>query len=347
MARKVWVVARLVIFISILLILWNQFWIGNFHSKVSTDVLSSPPSTSKQFANANFILSSYKQTSKSSISVKEINIAIVVCGNRVDETLVSMKSALIFPFPSLTINFIIFADDEAAVTIGERVGKWPSQALNRMKLDVRPITFPAGKEEEWKKLFKPCASQRLFLPSLLLDVDSLLYVDTDTLFLTTPLKVWEHFDLMDDSQMAAVAPEHEDHATGWYNRFARHPYYGELGVNSGVMLMNLTRMRQFQWEKYVIPVYHEYKTKITWGDQDIINIVFHFHPEKLYVYPCNYNYRPDHCMYMSVCKPAEKNGVYVLHGNRGSFHSEKQPAFKAIYTVVEQVGCVLLLKLHF
>lgn len=66
------------------------------------------------------------------------------------------------------------------------------------------------------------------------------------------------------------------------------------GVNSGVMLMNLTRMRHFQWEKYVIPVYQEYKTKITWGDQDIINIVFHFHPEKLYVYPCNYNYRPDH-----------------------------------------------------
>ena len=60
------------------------------------------------------------------------------------------------------------------------------------------------------------------------------------------------------------------------------------------MLMNLTRMRHFQWEKYVIPIYQEYKTKITWGDQDIINIVFHFHPEKLYVYPCNYNYRPDH-----------------------------------------------------
>ena len=58
--------------------------------------------------------------------------------------------------------------------------------------------------------------------------------------------------------------------------------------------MNLTRMRQFGWEKYVVPVYQEYKSKITWGDQDIINIVFHFHPEKLYVYPCHYNYRPDH-----------------------------------------------------
>ena len=57
-----------------------------------------------------------------------------------------------------------------------------------------------------------------------------------------------------------------------------------LGVNSGVMLMNLTRMRQFGWEKYVVPIYHEYKNKIVWGDQDIINIV----------YPCHYNYRPDH-----------------------------------------------------
>ena len=40
---------------------------------------------------------------------------------------------------------------------------------------------------------------------------------------------------------------------------------------------------------------------------------------------------------MSVCKPAEENGVYVLHGNRGSFHTDKQPAFKAIYSSIKQV----------
>lgn len=106
------------------------------------------------------------------------------------------------------------------------------------------------------------------------------------------------------------------------------------------MLMNLTRMRQFGWEKYVVPVYQEYKSKIIWGDQDIINIVFHFHPEKLYVYPCHFNYRPDHCMYMSVCKAAEENGVYVLHGNRASFHNEKQPAFRVIHEAIDQVKVV-------
>lgn len=52
------------------------------------------------------------------------------------------------------------------------------------------------------------------------------------------------------------------------------------GVNSGVMLMNLTRMRKFKWVDYVVPIYKEYKLKITWGDQDIINIIFHYHPGK-------------------------------------------------------------------
>lgn len=53
-----------------------------------------------------------------------------------------------------------------------------------------------------------------------------------------------------------------------------------IGVNSGVMLMNLTKMRAFQWEKYLAPIMKEYKLNIVWGDQDIINIIFHFHSGK-------------------------------------------------------------------
>ncbi|XP_064082871.1 glucoside xylosyltransferase 2-like [Macrobrachium nipponense] len=172
--------------------------------------------------------------------------------------------------------------------------------------------------------------------SLLKEVDSLIYVDTDVLFLAPLEELWKHFSAMNSSQMAAMAPEHEDLATGWYNRFAKHPYYGRLGVNSGVMLMNLTRLRKFGWEDYVIPIYKHYKLSIIWGDQDIINIIFHYHPDKLYVYGCEYNLRPDHCMYMSVCKAAEKKGVYVLHGNRGTFHSDRQPAFRAVYRAWEE-----------
>nr|CAD7461909.1 unnamed protein product [Timema tahoe] len=157
--------------------------------------------------------------------------------------------------------------------------EWRTTMNYSFVFDVLPITFPLqGNPDEWRRLFKPCASQRLFLPAVLADIDSLLYVDTDTLFLGPLEDVWHHFELMNSSQIAALTPEHEDPNTGWYNRFARHPYYGKLGVNSGVMLMNLTRMRLFSWTDYVAPIYKEYKLTMTWGDQDIINIIFHFHP---------------------------------------------------------------------
>lgn len=50
--------------------------------------------------------------------------------------------------------------------------------------------------------------------------------------------------------------------------------------------------------------------------------------------PCEYNYRPDHCMYMSTCNTTSE-GIKLIHGNRGYFHSNKQPLFRVIYEVIE------------
>ena len=74
---------------------------------------------------------------------------------------------------------------------------------------------------------------------ILSQVDSVLYVDTDTLFLS-PLKfIWNHFSAMNSSQMAALAFEHEDPNTGWYNRFAHHPFYGPYGKVHDLILQNI------------------------------------------------------------------------------------------------------------
>lgn len=47
------------------------------------------------------------------------------------------------------------------------------------------------------------------------------------------------------------------------------------------MLMNLTRMREFNWISRLAPVLEKYRLYLTWGDQDIINIIFHDHPGKV------------------------------------------------------------------
>uniref|UniRef100_A0A2K5XA38 UDP-D-xylose:beta-D-glucoside alpha-1,3-D-xylosyltransferase n=2 Tax=Mandrillus leucophaeus TaxID=9568 RepID=A0A2K5XA38_MANLE len=272
-----------------------------------------------------------------------IHLAVVACGNRLEETLVMLKSAVLFSHRK--IQFHIFTEDSLKPEFDKQLRQWPDSYTKKFEHRIYSITFSVGNPQEWKKLFKPCAAQRLFLPVILKDVDSLLYVDTDVLFLRPVDDIWKLLRLFNSTQLAAMAPEHEIPKIGWYSRFARHPFYGSAGVNSGVMLMNLTRIRSTQfknsmiptglaWEDMLYPLYQKYKNAITWGDQDLLNIIFYFNPECLYVFPCQWNYRPDHCMYGSNCREAEREGVSVLHGNRGVYHDDKQPTFKALYEAI-------------
>ncbi|EMP28833.1 Glucoside xylosyltransferase 2 [Chelonia mydas] len=306
-------------------------------------------------------------------SLQWMHLAVVACGDRLEETLIMLKSAVLFSYRKL--KFHIFAEDSLKPEFEKKLREWPSSYTKKFEYSVYPIAFSVGNAQEWKKLFKPCAAQRLFLPVassllgyasmtavpylchytrrtadksqlvILKDVDSLLYVDTDVLFLRPIDDIWSFLKEFNSTQLAAMAPEHEIPKIGWYSRFARHPYYGTTGVNSGVMLMNLTRIRNtpfknsmiptgLMWEEMLYPLYQKYKNYITWGDQDLLNIIFYFNPESLYVFPCQWNYRPDHCMYGSNCKGAEEEGISVLHGNRGVYHDDKQPTFKALYEVI-------------
>uniref|UniRef100_A0A8D9AK01 Glucoside xylosyltransferase 1 n=1 Tax=Cacopsylla melanoneura TaxID=428564 RepID=A0A8D9AK01_9HEMI len=161
-------------------------------------------------------------------------------------------------------------------------------------------------------------------------------MDADSLFLGPVYDVWSHFHQMNSSQMAALSIESEDLNSAWYGRFARHPYYGKTGLNSGVMLMNLTRMREFGWGNYLGPILKEFKTKMVFGDQDIINIIFYYHPETLLVFPCRFNFRTDHCRYMPNCESAMSDGVIVMHGSRAAFLSYKVPPFTLIYQAFQE-----------
>jgi hypothetical protein len=43
-------------------------------------------------------------------------------------------------------------------------------------------------------------------------------------------------------------------------------------------------------------------------------------------------------MYGSNCREAEREGVSVLHGNRGVYHDSKQPTFRALYEAIRDVS---------
>lgn len=271
-----------------------------------------------------------------------IHIAVVACGNHGERALVTLKSAVMMSQSPL--HFHIFSDD--AQTHKEMTGViqlWRDAVNGRVTYSTHDVQYPAGENANaWKGLFKKCATVRLFLSDVL-HIDSVLYVDSDVLFVTPVESIWNLFKRFNSTQFASMTPEHEAKAVGWYNRFGKHPYFGKTGLNSGVMLMNLTRIRLARfmynetsqsWSKYVVALYHKYRNVITWGDQDLLNIVFHFYPERLFVHNCMWNYRPDHCMHhpLGKCAIAEtKATIHLLHGNRQAFLTSRWEPFQAVY----------------
>lgn len=268
------------------------------------------------------------------LNATETIICTVVCGiERTEESIVMIKSALIFTTPGVKLKFVLVTEQSLFELLEEKLESFQRNFPN-FSYSLIETKFP---NEEWRTLFKPCASQRLFLPSLLTE-SRVLYVDSDTLFLSPPNEIFQTFRLFNSTQIAALSTESENENTGWYSRFARHPFYGKLGLNSGVMLMDLARMRELKWEQKSKNIYETYNLRgvLVFGDQDIINIYFHFHAHELFLLPCEMNYRPDHCMYMSLC-PAI-NGIKLIHGNRGYFHkAESQPVFSQIYDAILKV----------
>ncbi|XP_043092500.1 glucoside xylosyltransferase 1 isoform X3 [Puntigrus tetrazona] len=216
-----------------------------------------------------------------------VELAAVACGERHEEAVNMLKSAAMLS--SRALRFHIFAEEQLHASIKTTLDSWPAFIQAKFSYVVHPISFPHENHEEWSQLFKPCASQRLFLPMILKEVDSLLYMDTDVLFLQPVELIWDMLTRFNSTQLVAMAPEHEEPRIAWYSRFSRHPYYGKTGINSGVMLMNLTRMRMTQfrndmtsvglhWDELLMPLLQKYKLNITWGDQDLINIIFHYNP---------------------------------------------------------------------
>jgi len=261
-------------------------------------------------------------------------IVVVVCGEeRVPEALTMIKSALIFAEANKPMRFVIVTEPELRVNFEDKLNSW--KTFRDFSYEMRHQQWPEADREQWQRLFKPCAAQRLFLPSILRDITHILYVDSDILFLSSPHVIFEQFHHFNSSQLAAMSPEAETETISWYKRFARHPFYGNGGLNSGLMFMHLEKMRKVHFEKQQIQIHEQFSKQIVWGDQDILNIYFHYHPDQLHVLNCTYNYRPDYCMYTPQC-PAP-NGIHVLHGNRGYFHkSEQQPIFSELYEAIEK-----------
>lgn len=280
------------------------------------------------------ILQNMKQNTDTN-NESDVTIVAAACGeSRIEEVMMMVKSALMFSKQPIRIVLIT----EAAMFERLRPQLEYFQKFHNFTFLLKEAKFPEGSEKNWKNLFAPCASERLFLSTLLSsEVNGLvLYVDSDTLFLSPPHDTFQLLYRFNMWQIAGFAPESESNDSH-YPKYARHPFYGKHGLNSGIALMNLTKMREVDWEKKVVAIFEQYQSSLLYPDQDIINIYFYYHPDEIHALQCEYNYRSDQCDQGMKSCPTAFDGIKIIHGNRRIFHNSDS-IFGIIYSVFQKVN---------
>lgn len=94
----------------------------------------------------------------------EVVIATVACGNRLEEALNMIKSALLFNIDLAPLKFIVMTEPNLFPQIENKLYTWKSDVHFPLTYEIHPTQFPEENGTEWRKLLLPCASQRLFFP---------------------------------------------------------------------------------------------------------------------------------------------------------------------------------------
>ncbi len=129
---------------------------------------------------------------------------------------------------------------------------------------------------------------RLFLPSMFPEYDKGIYVDSDTAFNADIAELY-NFDLEDkllgaikDISISKIAPfiEYIENAVG---------INGNHYVNSGVLLMNMKKLREINFENHFVYILSKYDFEIVAPDQDYINALC---KDQIKYLPLNWNAMP-------------------------------------------------------
>lgn len=116
------------------------------------------------------------------------------------------------------------------------------------------------------------------------------------------------------------------------------PYPPPRELNSGVLLMNLTRMRQFGWEDKLTHILFDFdkmQPKFSLNDQMGIRVLLYRNPDLLFRLPCQFNFMNWLCI-SNACQSAATDGIQLIHGAGG--HMFWPGVFRNIFVAYQNVN---------
>ncbi|EDQ88918.1 uncharacterized protein MONBRDRAFT_25622, partial [Monosiga brevicollis MX1] len=233
--------------------------------------------------------------------LEAIEVAVVAVGsNHARRLQVLIKSILFHHLPPQPLRFHVITDHETAASLRHLYRSWRLPAVQ-----VRFYSITAALQGvdlhglETHHYAGRYAFVKLFVADLLpVSLERVMVLDTDLLFLGPIAELWDQFKGWSASAIFAVV----DNFSEWYipGRLQRQPWPAPapLGINTGVTLLHLARLRHQNfpkvWTSAVARVLADPRLNITYAplaDQDVMNTVFYDNPTLLHRLPCRFNYQ--------------------------------------------------------
>ena len=296
-------------------------------------------------------------------AVRHMDVAMAACGDSevvMSDALVSIKSWLLQRRPHVVLHVHLILDEMTEANFTGRSASFQAVVNGWPALYTRPEVFRLlfynvrqldKRLHRFLRRFKRCSTARLFVHRLLpQSLDAVVYVDADTVAVSDTRRLWAEFQSFSPTRFIGLSWEAHNHS--WYtDRFRdSFPWPRPWGINAGVILLNLTRLRSYRrevdasvkgvfvvandkiskdgsvgrvisqgWDEVVRSIFAEYAGRFKFGDQDMLNVLAGQDTQyRLWQpIPATYNWRAG----MMAEPPGLDRGLTIVHGNCGGFHS--------------------------
>jgi lipopolysaccharide biosynthesis glycosyltransferase len=275
-------------------------------------------------------------TPPGSLSDDSIHIATTICGVVNNVLARGLLASLMLNPQAKRISLYVLFDPANYASIQDKSDfKIYQERLRQVKIfnvdDLKNQTHVMPQYETGRY---SCAHMRLFYSEYFPEIDYILYIDTDALVLGDLNDIWKyslnHQIFRHKSFGAALdlnVPEAKrmNYPPHYLNKAKKH-FYFPTGINTGVLLMNLRRMRAHNITGESLQRLND--ENVQYADQDILNTFAYYQPEEIFVLPCHWNKR-----YYSKCNDIStehyfQNDTGILHGcNHEFLNSRKELRF--------------------
>eukprot|EP00047_Mylnosiga_fluctuans_P022832 m.126996 g.126996 ORF g.126996 m.126996 type:complete len:718 (+) comp9402_c2_seq1:367-2520(+) len=247
---------------------------------------------------------------------RTVHVAMMVAGiSTARSAVITVKSILALRTTALHFHFLV--DDAASDTLKTLFNTWRLENVQCSYYNIAEHILDVA----WVKTAHSSGAfglAKLTYDVVLPHVSTVIAVDADVLFTCDVARLALYTDYFDVQQMIGAVAQQSD----WYINGSVGDLRPDVvwpaagrGINTGVLLLDLDRMRQERWRDLWSRLAREelrVRTQTGLADQDIFNLVALHHPDLVYELPCSWNVQA-HAHVTQHCYREEK--ICAIHWN--------------------------------